>query len=1053
MSDNSESQTIYCPKCGYATRTASAVCPNCYGPLPSPPPVAPPPPPRVEEPVVQAVEPFVEEPVAAEAEAPADLEEPAVPAEPAFGEAPAFDLGSIPVAPTETEPVSEQPAPPVVEPIRDGPAPGPFTGFILGDAPRIEMPEFEQPEPVDQSPVEAPAEQIEEPQEAVVHSAELVEPAAPVAEMEAVPDPVAEKERAPFDLELSASEPAAAVEEPVEPAAPAYDLSAEIEEKSPLAAFSETPEAAETPADVERVPFDLSEFAPEPETVLGQSAEPEAPVYEPAVGSELEEPVAVAPEASDVSETPIEMPQVPFDMTEFAGPEAVTLEEQAVEPIAEEQPQPSEFDTYAAIETPAESPEMAAAQDYEPETQERIPFDLSEERAAQPSENIETVIEAEQPWELPAAEEPLETLGPVDTAAGPAVEETEEEPAPFQPFEAEEHPGTEEPAPFDLTELPQAEHFDFAGPAAAETPIELSEQPPAEAAAVESEAPEVYQAEPTFSEAEVEQTYEAAPEVEEAPEPQAEVPATHHVIPTWVTGFEGLEEAPEAEVPEFAYPAPQAAAPPVEEATPAEEDQPPYEPVAAEERQPFDFDTFSIPEAPTAEEHAPVEDVQPAYEPAAEQERQPFDFDTFSIPEAPAAEEHAPAEQAQPAYEPVAAEERQPFDSDSFAIAEAPAAQEPIPEVSEIETPEETAEVAEEPWQRVGVEPFDLTELETPEPAVSEPAAFEEPELPVEVEQAPAEAEFDADAVSVAAEEPAAPTISTRFVLEDEPDIELAEFEIPRPTAGPVESIPAQTAAAAAGAVSVVAAAKIAAAGVAAKIAASIAAIAGICATYAVRFAIGAGKAAGRIGKVIKERSRRTLGLIARFRMARRSTAAPAAAPAPIEAKVTEVTQFEQGLLDRLAPAAQVGAWAQQLTEINADTDAALIELAGVEEARSPEIQDLIETVRSAVQEDARQVHEVRENPYSLYWTLWLKDERETIADDLSSLIESLDRFPRIEDVKLRLADLRNRYQGLDPRFYTHFGSLVLLYDLYPPRTIADLAAKCGASRCGRALS
>ncbi|MDO8682304.1 MAG: hypothetical protein Q7N50_02320, partial [Armatimonadota bacterium] len=219
------------------------------------------------------------------------------------------------------------------------------------------------------------------------------------------------------------------------------------------------------------------------------------------------------------------------------------------------------------------------------------------------------------------------------------------------------------------------------------------------------------------------------------------------------------------------------------------------------------------------------------------------------------------------------------------------------------------------------------------------------------------------------------------------------------------------------------------------------------CLTLAHLLALGAaafGRTIGGIGIMIISKSRRVSGLIKRYREAR--------AAGRVE-RSPQISEFEQGMLDRLAPASQVMAWADQLLTLNTEAERLLALLAESEEAQSRDVESLVETLLSAIQEDALRAEEVKANPYSLYWTLWLKDEREIMSTDLDALIQNLKISGACESTCSGLTELKDRYQAADPKFYSHFGSLILLYDLYPPQSVCALSKESGMDRCGRAMS
>ena len=206
--------------------------------------------------------------------------------------------------------------------------------------------------------------------------------------------------------------------------------------------------------------------------------------------------------------------------------------------------------------------------------------------------------------------------------------------------------------------------------------------------------------------------------------------------------------------------------------------------------------------------------------------------------------------------------------------------------------------------------------------------------------------------------------------------------------------------------------------------------------------------AIGGMGRVIKQKSSRALGLIARFREARQSRPTERREiPRPASG------EFEQTMLSRLVSATEIEAWADDLLSLNSQTDSALTALAQSHDMHSHDMHSLIDTVRSAIEEDARRVQELKDNPYSLYWTMWLKDEREIMASDIGALIEHLKVMGTPESAGRELASLRDRYQTMDSKFYSHFGSLILLYDLNPPQSLCDMSRRWGAERCGRALT
>ena len=202
----------------------------------------------------------------------------------------------------------------------------------------------------------------------------------------------------------------------------------------------------------------------------------------------------------------------------------------------------------------------------------------------------------------------------------------------------------------------------------------------------------------------------------------------------------------------------------------------------------------------------------------------------------------------------------------------------------------------------------------------------------------------------------------------------------------------------------------------------------------------------GGVYSVTMKGFHKTFGLLGRRRKAQRTDEAEPVSVAAAE----RLDEFENDLLTRVARKEQIEVWADQLAELNKETEDALAAVMAGDISQNAEVKERVEAITSAIQEDALRIAELKDNPYSLYWTLWLKDEREIMAADISSLIQAIGAS---ESALGGLAEIKDRYQAADPEFYSHFGSLVLAYDLYPPRSIRALAEKSGLQRCGRALA
>lgn len=891
MPDQSDFIPVRCPRCGYEARAASAACPNCYGPLPPPPPR----PPEPEAP--PAEEPVVSEPVAAEEEQPAPAAEAPAQAESAL----------IPT-----------------------PTPGAFTGFVLGDAPKIEVPEFEEPAAVEEAP---PVE----------------------------PEVAAEEPREPFDIgDFAHPEPAIpeAAEPPVEPVQEAQPA-----EPAPI-------DLSETPAPIVEAPSDI---AGEP------AAEEPSPNWVPYDFPVLDEPIPAqptepVPEPKQVEQFIIEEPRV--DLSDHAVTEPETVVDDA-----------GRFGTFDI------APEPPALEEAEP-----TPFDLSTKPGVE--------------FEAPVVEEAVESAptSPIENPTYEPVAEVEED-----------------RQPFDLA--------DFSAPV--EEPV-VEETPFIEHSASEPLDPRAFggqTGEPPVVEEEAEPITEAAP-LEISEKRPEEPEAAHHVIPSWVTEFEKLGDLPEEDFPEFSYPE---AAPPAEPVVPVVTEQP--EPAC---EQPSVFET--------QESLEPEETV----EEQAESMWAPLD-----LTESTSTEEDQPIIEAEAVGAPSELEERAP---------EAPrrdlASEEPLTGfvVDEPAEPNETLEIGvEQPEYDFGAP----VEVEAPTAEFEEGVAA--PESVLEEKSVIAEPSGAEDiAVFETIVEPASPettpeveelagAFAAPFTLDEEHE-EIPELRMPPMPPEQVAAvqkefitIPAKVGMAVAIKTALIAAAvKAVTLGKAAGAGAILVVKAGI--VIVARALIGTVRGMGKVlGVVVGKAVGLVLGRRRREPLVTPPPVAPAPEPAvyaPVE-EPTSIGEFEQGMLDRLAPAGRIRAWADELAAINLETEGMITELA--DSSTSEQASALIESIRSALSEDAHRAGDVKDNPYSLYWTLWLKDEREILAADLAALAESPD--PSLDALRSRILEIRSKYQDLDPAFYEHFGSLVLLYDLYPPETVADLARKRGASRCGRSLS
>jgi hypothetical protein len=1061
MSDYLDGNPVTCPRCGYETRTSSAACPNCYGPMPAPSAPTPKPAPPPEP--VAAIEPAVDEAAAAQ---------------PTYEESPGFDSDNLD-APAEPEAV--------VEPSVAVGSPGPFTGFVLGDAPRIEIPQFDQPSPEataeETSVAEQPVEDYQTFDLAVEPQAAVEPESAPVDIYDTsvpleIPTDVAEAPvmapiyTEPDELESAAQEESAYVEETPSEHSPfdLADLSApfatEAAESSVMAPIYEEPDelgsvAQETPAYVEdapteATPFDFADLSAPFETEAVESPEI-APLYE--------EPVDLAPA---IEETPAYVEDVlteatPFDFADLSAPfeteaaeapfdlsdspmtldtpaEVAPVEELAgfdfsppVEPTTE--PTQAAFDLGASeyAEAPIE-PEPA----YGPTTvEQQTPFDFGEFLPREPDDDA--VAAEEAVVEKPETQQSFDSLDFSDLILPtyPSEEISEVMTADLAEHVAENDDG-DALAPFDASSFAEAESLNPEAPAFAPV-AEGSVAPAASDVSDLGVTPTVEALEIPAPTPEVEEPAAFAPIGFPAEE---ETPAsTHHVIPPFTGETESVVDLGEMEMPEFTYP----------DVAQTAGVQSSFEPA---EYTPYDLGTSEVAETP-----APVEEHE--LEPETPEGPTPFDVGGFDM--APEADALGPTLQAEVieseepiSFETFASMEETPVEEfagmtlDEGLAREAPEIDEDPGPVTERPAPFDLGEdVAAE---TASAEPFDgVVEFAQEQPpfdlgdqaGVAEPLV--EPESPVTSQEPTAEmdqmAEWNpdvAEAANIKGDETIAPRTSTEFVLEDEPSVEVAEFHLPEPLA---PDLPTAAAAAAVAAASG-SAAKV---GLAANVAKSVGTACSGCAALV-------GRAIGGIGTVLKGRSKRTTGLISRYREARETEPAASPAPAAVVEEVRPIGKFEQGMLDRLASLEQVHAWADQLLQLNTETEAALGSLALSPDAQFGGVQREVGALRSAIADDVRQANDVKANPFSLYWTVWLKDERDVIATDLNSLIELIAASTDLDSLRQSLVELRNRYLAPDPAFYNHFGSLVLLYDLYPPKTVTDLARRSGAMRCGRAL-